>query len=111
MRRGCEHLILSTRGEAADPGSSMFKMTIYAIGRRPIAEGHSENGEDWEATLLRLYHQTLPPTSPERRVIYMTYYGGEMGSPTNMVILGYGPSIPDESTDPPVIIHTTPPQF
>ena len=89
----------------------MFTMTVYAVGRAVIATGNSRDGEDWENTLIRLHRGTLPADQPARRVFYMTYHAAQVGSPTNMVVLGYGCSGDGEMTDPPLLIRTDPPQF
>jgi hypothetical protein len=41
----------------------------------------------------------------------MTYHAAQVGSPTNMVLLGHGNSCDGEKTDPPLLIGTDPPQF
>ena len=89
----------------------MFTMTVYSVGRAVIATGRSRDGEDWETTLIRLYKNTLPAGGTPRRVIYMTYHAAEVGSPTNMVLLGHRDSVSGERTDPPLLIGTHPPQF
>jgi hypothetical protein len=84
-------------------------MTIRSAGKAVIKSGTSHAGEKWEDTLQRLYHETLPSDEPRRRVVFMIYHGFEVGSPTNMVIMGSDGS--DERQDPPVFITTDPPQF
>lgn len=89
----------------------MFTMTVYAVGRAVVATGRSRDGEGWEDTLIRLHKDTLPADEPPRRVVYTTYHTAEIGSPTNMVMLGHRDSANDERTDPPLLIGTHPPQF
>jgi hypothetical protein len=89
----------------------MYTMTVYAVGRTVIARGRSLQGECWEETLIRLHKDTLPDGEPPRRVIYMTYHAAQVGSPTNMVMLGHGDPVDGETSDPPMLIGTDPPQF
>ena len=41
----------------------------------------------------------------------MTYHEGEVGSSTNMIIMGSDGPTPYERQDPPVFVTTIPPQF
>jgi len=84
----------------------MFTMTIHSAGRSVIKSGKSCEGEKWEDTLHRLYHETLPAHEPRRRILFTTYHESEVGSPANMVIMAS-----DEKQDPPLFITTHPPQF
>jgi hypothetical protein len=90
---------------------TVFTMTIRSVGKMVIKSGTSRVGEEWEATLGRLYHETIPLHEPRRRVVFMTYHGFVVGSPTNMVIMGSDGEYPDERQDPPLFITTDPPQF
>jgi hypothetical protein len=89
--------------------TTVFTMAIHSAGRSVVRSAESHPGEDWEDTLRRLYHETLPPDEPRRRIVFMTYHGFEVGSRTNMVIMGSDD--PDERQDPPLFITTEPPQF
>jgi len=89
----------------------VFTMTIHSAGQSVVRSAKSHPGEGWEDTLRRLYHETLPPDEPRRRVVFMTYHGFEVGSPTNMVIMGSGDPGSGEGQDPPLFITTEPPQF
>jgi hypothetical protein len=89
----------------------VFTMTIHSVGKSVIKSGKSHAGERWEDTLHRLYHETLSPHEPRRRVVFMTYHGFEVGSPTNMVIMASDGGHSDERQDPPLFITTEPPQF
>jgi hypothetical protein len=91
--------------------TTVFTMAIHSAGRSVVRSAKSHPGEEWEDTLRRLYHETLPPDEPRRRVVFMTYHGFEVGSPTNMVIMGSGDSGSGERQDSPLFITTEPPQF
>jgi len=90
---------------------TMFTMTIHSVGNTVMRSGKSLAGETWEDTLQRLYHETLPPREPRRRIIFSTYHEFEVGSPANMVIMASDDAPDDERQDPPVFITTDPPQF
>jgi hypothetical protein len=90
---------------------TVYTMTIRSVGKLVIKSGMSRFGEEWEDTLDRLYHETIPPHEPRRRVVFMTYQGFEVGSPTNMVIMATDGEPADERQDPPLFITTEPPQF
>jgi hypothetical protein len=89
----------------------VFTMTIRSVGKTVITSGKSHAGEKWEDTLKRLYHETLPSHEPRRHVVFMTYHSFEVGSPTNMVIMGSDGFPIDERQDPPLFITTEPAQF
>jgi hypothetical protein len=84
-------------------------MTIRSADQRLALSTKSHPGEKWEDTLHRLYHETLPAHEPRRRVVFITYQAAEVGSSTNMVIMGSDGA--DERQDPPLFITTEPPQF
>jgi hypothetical protein len=86
----------------------MFKATITGQGWDEAIEGESLPGEDWEATLLRLYHQKVPD-GQRRRVprMWMVSRDGSM-----RVTMGFEDRFTSTvMTDPPVILKTDPPQW
>jgi hypothetical protein len=87
----------------------VFTMAIRSAGKTVVRTAKSHPGEEREDTLRRLYHEMLPPNDPRRRVVFMPDRGSEVGSPTDMVIMGSDDR--DERQDPPVFITPEPPQF
>src|SRR5262245_18412489 len=63
-------VIMPTEQEA-----TVFTMTIRSAVRTVITSARSHRGEAWEDTLRRLYHETLPPHEPRRRVVFMASHG------------------------------------
>ena len=89
----------------------MFTMTIRSADQTATRTTESHPGEKWEDTLHRLYHENLPPDEPRRRLVFMTYHGFEVGSSTNMVIMGSDGPDSGERQDAPLFVMTEPPQF
>jgi hypothetical protein len=91
--------------------TTVFTMTIRSTGQAVVRTTKSHPGEKWEDTLHRLYHEGLPPDEPRRRVVFMTYHESEVGSPTNLVIMGSDGPDSGERQNVPLFITTDPPQF
>src|SRR3954451_19381388 len=91
--------------------TTVFTMTIRSTDQTVVKTTKSHPGEKWEDTLDRLYHESLSPDEPRRRVVYMTYHEFEAGSPTNLVIMGSDGPDSGERQDAPLYITTEPPQF
>jgi hypothetical protein len=86
-------------------GRAAFTMTI-ARGDwdRPL-RGASRPGEDWEATLIRLYHLAVP--DPPRRRPVITAVTGRGTARVTMGVQGQS----GVTADPPVDVTTDPPQW